>query len=162
MFVVNFRAAGELEFRASSAPWNPSGAVNSSLFCGFHRVLNSLKGNELDIVELAVDLLDLADLNILDDVPRLRIDRYRPARTLPFHAFHGAHERVAAGIAIGLLEGIIDEMHSMIAADREEVRSHARVGFSESIDIGAVCRRRVMGRIEMGRHRADHRIAHRR
>src|SRR5712671_6426397 len=94
-------------FAPALPPWNPFGAVNSSLFRGFHRVLNSLKGSELDIVELAVDLLDLADINILDDVPRLRIDRYRPARALPFHAFHSAHERVAVGSAIGLLEGLI-------------------------------------------------------
>src|SRR5260370_32096143 len=103
-------------FAPALPPWNPSGAVNSSLFRGFHRVLNSLKGSELDIVEFAVDPLDLADINILDDVSCLRIDRYRPARTLPFRAFHRAHERVAVGIAIGLLEGLIDEMHSIIAA----------------------------------------------
>src|SRR3979411_1338417 len=116
-------------FALALLPWNPLGAVNSSLFRGFHRVLNSLKGSKLDIVEFAIDLLDLADINILNNVPRLRINRYRPARTLPFHTFHGAHERVAVGRAIGLPEGLIDEMHSIVAADRKEIRSGARVGF---------------------------------
>src|SRR5216684_1858968 len=121
-------------FAPALPPWNPFGAVNSTLFRGFHRVLNSLKGSELDIVELAVDPLDLADINVLDDVPRLRIDRYRSARALPFHTFHGADEGVAVGCAIGLLESLIDEVHSIVAADRKEIRSGARVGSSESID----------------------------
>src|SRR5260221_1303457 len=52
-----FTQYGMWNFAPALPLWNPFGAVNSSRFLGFHRVLNSLEGSELDIVELAVDLL---------------------------------------------------------------------------------------------------------
>src|SRR5262249_12315588 len=39
------------------------------------RVLHVVVRGELDVVELSVLLLDLADIDVLDDVARLRIDR---------------------------------------------------------------------------------------
>src|SRR5450631_2203593 len=54
-----------------------------------HRILDGIKGFELDVEELPVLLLDLAHVDVLDDVASLGIDRDRPARTFPFHPFHG-------------------------------------------------------------------------
>lgn len=52
------------------------------------RIFDSLEGRDLRVVELAANLLDLADINVLDDVTGLRINRYGTARTFPFHALH--------------------------------------------------------------------------
>src|SRR3954462_2491133 len=52
------------------------------------RILDRIEGRELDVVELAPDLLPLADVDVLDDVAGVRIDRDRAARALPFHALH--------------------------------------------------------------------------
>src|SRR5437879_10031707 len=51
-------------------------------------VLHRLEGREFDVVELTVDLLDLADIDVLHDVAGFRIDRDRAARTFPFHALY--------------------------------------------------------------------------
>src|SRR5436309_8241637 len=40
-----------------------------------HRILHRLEGGELDILQLAVNLLDLAHVDVLDDITRVRIDR---------------------------------------------------------------------------------------
>src|SRR5262249_14542918 len=58
------------------------------LLLHFQRVFDGIEGRELDIVKLALHLLDLADVDVLDDVARLRIDRDRSARAFPFHALH--------------------------------------------------------------------------
>src|SRR3954462_5982458 len=52
-------------------------------------ILHRLEGREFDVVEFAVDLLDLADVDILHDVAGLGINRDRAARALPLHALHG-------------------------------------------------------------------------
>ena len=43
---------------------------------------------ELDVVELAVLRLDLADVDVLHDVARLRVDQHRAARALEDLALH--------------------------------------------------------------------------
>src|ERR671939_702056 len=83
-------------------------------------VLHRLKGLELDIVELAIDLLHLADVDVLHDVARFRIDRDRAARAFPLHALHGLDQLVAVGVAAGLLQRLIDQVNAVIAADRNE------------------------------------------
>src|SRR5437660_1367173 len=73
----------------------PYDAPNVSLLRGrLDRVLHVVVGGELDVVELAVLLLDLADIDVLDDVARLRIDRHRAARALPLEALHGRDQLV--------------------------------------------------------------------
>src|SRR5919204_4537570 len=47
------------------------------LLLRFQRVLHRVEGRELDGVELALHLLDLADIDVLDDVAGVRIDRDR-------------------------------------------------------------------------------------
>ena len=63
----------------------------------------------------------LADVDVLHDVAGLRIDRHRAARAFPLHALGSGDQRVAVGLAAGLLERLVDEVHAVIAADREEV-----------------------------------------
>src|SRR6476659_8629740 len=79
------------------------------LLLHLQRILDGIKGRELDIVELALHLLDLADVDVLNDVARLRIDRDRAARALPFHSFHGADQPIAIGRAAGLPQRFIED-----------------------------------------------------
>src|SRR5262249_49724787 len=51
-------------------------------------VLDGFEGRKLDVVKLALDLLDLADVDVLDDLARVRINGDRPARAFPFYALH--------------------------------------------------------------------------
>ena len=117
-------------------------------------------GGEFDVVELAVLLLDLADVDVLNDVARLRIDRDRAARALPGHALHGGDQRIAVGLAAGLLQRRVHQVHAVIAADRHEIRPHAVIGFFEGGDEILVGRRIVVGRIDMRGDGADDRVAH--
>src|SRR3982074_712986 len=52
-------------------------------------ILHRPEGREFDVVEFAVDLLDLADVDVLHDVAGLGINRDRAARALPLHPLHG-------------------------------------------------------------------------
>src|SRR5207248_7650759 len=72
-------------------------------------ILHCLEGGEFDIVELAVDLLDLADVDVLHDIAGFRIDRDRAARAFPLHAFHCPDQRIAVGLAAGLLQRLVDQ-----------------------------------------------------
>src|SRR5215813_14060796 len=57
--------------RAGFAPRAPSAL---GLLLHFQRVFDGVEGRKLDIVKLALHLFDLADVDVLDDVARLRID----------------------------------------------------------------------------------------
>src|SRR6266852_1876343 len=63
------------------------------------RILDVLDLVDLDVEQPAADFFDAADINRLDDVARLRVDRHRTARALPLRAFRGRDERVAVGLA---------------------------------------------------------------
>src|ERR1700746_3091168 len=78
------------------------------LLRGLARVLDRFDGGELNVVKLAVLLLDFADIDVLHDVARLWIDRDRATRALPAHALHGLDQRVAVGPAAGFLESLVD------------------------------------------------------
>src|SRR3569623_650248 len=71
---------------------------------GLAEILDGFEGCELDVVELAVDLLDLADVDVLHDIARLRIDRDRTAGAFPLLPLHGFDQLGAVGVAIGLLQ----------------------------------------------------------
>src|SRR4030081_2472435 len=85
------------------------------LLLHLQRILDRIEGRELDVVELALHLLDLADVDVLDDVAGLRIDRDRAARAapwsdrdraaraFPFHALHRIDQGFAVGLALGLI-----------------------------------------------------------
>src|SRR3979490_2224151 len=88
-------------------------------------VLDGFKSLELDVVEFAVDLLDLADVDVLHDVAGFRIDRDRAARAFPPHPLHGLDQRIAVGLAAGLFQGLVDQVNAVIAADGHEARARA-------------------------------------
>src|SRR5215470_2339598 len=105
-------------------------------------------------------LLDAPNVDRVDDVARVGIDRDLPARTLPLHALDGADEAVAIGLAAGLLQGLVDEAHAVVAADREEVR----VAFELGIECGdeLLVHGGIVGEVVMeGRDDADRGVAHR-
>src|SRR5580704_1085792 len=56
------------------------------------RILDVREGGKFDVVELAALLLDFADVDVLDDVAGVRIDRDRAARAFPGQAFGGGDE----------------------------------------------------------------------
>src|SRR6476469_10042969 len=99
--------------------------AKSASLLGLAGVFDGFKGLEFDVVELAVDLLDLADVDVLHDVAGFRIDRNRAARALPLHSLHGADQRVAVGLPAGLFERLVDQVNAVIAADRHEARTRA-------------------------------------
>src|SRR6266508_3537398 len=104
---------------------NPgSRAPSISLFLHplLDRVLDVLDLVDLDVEQPAADLLDAADVDRLDDVARFRIDRDRAARAFPLHALGGGDKPLGVGLAAGLLQGFVDEVHAVPAADAEEVR----------------------------------------
>ena len=80
---------------------------------------------ELHAVELPVHFLDFADVDVLHDVARLRVDRNRPPRAFPGHALHRSEHDVAIGVSVRLLERLIDQMQAVIGADRDEVGTKA-------------------------------------
>src|SRR5262245_1141492 len=100
------------------------------LFGSLDRILDLVKFGEFHVVQFAIQLRNLAHVDVLDDVARIRIDLDRSARTLPFHALHGVDQSVTIGRAIGLLERIIDQVHAVIATDRHEVGTEM-IGFLE-------------------------------
>src|SRR3954465_9653218 len=85
------------------------------------RVLDVLDLVDLDVHQPAAHLVDAADVHGLHDVARLRVDRYRAARALPLHALRRRDERLAVGLAAGLLQRLVDQVHAVPAAHAEEV-----------------------------------------
>ena len=78
------------------------------------------------------------------------VDRDRAARAFEGHAFHGRDQGVAVGIAVGLLQRLVEQVQAVIAAERDEVGRHwprlLDVG-----DVGLVERRIVRRRIRRRR-----------
>src|SRR3954466_16373552 len=93
----------------------PRNDVAASLL-GLAGVFYGPEGLELDIVKFAVDLLDLADVDVLHDVAGFRIDRDRAARACPLHTLHGANQRIAIRFSARLLQRLVDEVNAVIAA----------------------------------------------
>src|ERR1700716_4152647 len=88
-------------------------------------VFHGLESLEFDVVELAVDLFDLADIDVLHDVAGFRIDRDRAARAFPLHPLHRLDQAIAVGLTPGLFQRRIDQLNAVIAADRHEARTAA-------------------------------------
>src|SRR6266496_3284120 len=168
-FLRNF-AGSEVKVRASMCLtfWNglcieAPPACTSSIALFLHplldRVLDVLDLVDLDVEQPAADLLDTADVNRLDDVASLRIDSDRAARAFPSHALGGRDERLGVGLAAGLLQGFIDEVHPVPAADAEEVRV-APPGRVVGGDEFRVRRGSVVVVVVKGRDQAERGIAH--
>src|SRR2546423_9607091 len=124
-----------------------------------HRVLDVLDPVDLDVDEAPADLLDAADIYRLDDVASLRIDGDRAARAFPFHSLGRRDQSLGVGLAAGLLQGFVDEVHPVPAADADEVR--------DELPGSVVCRDELRIRrglvvvvVVKGRHEAERGIAH--
>src|SRR5258708_34397806 len=63
------------------------------------RVFDGFKRRKLHVVKLAIHLLDLADVDVVDHVPALCIDRHRTAGAFPRHALHALDHPFALGCA---------------------------------------------------------------
>src|SRR6516164_11549293 len=92
------------------------------LHAGLERILDVVDLVELDVDDLSADLLHAPDIDGLNDVAGLRIDRHRTARALPGHSLDGIDETFAVGLAAGLLERLVDDVHAVERADGEHVR----------------------------------------
>src|SRR5258706_15539960 len=82
---------------------------------------------DLDVGELAVDLLHLAQVLVLHDVARLWVDGDRAARArrvLPL--LEDLHRLVGIELALLLLDRLDDEGRAVVGAHRDEVRCLAR------------------------------------
>ena len=69
----------------------------------FSRVLLFGKLVEFDVVQAAADLLDFANINRLDYIARLGVDRDRPARARQLQPFDRRDQLIAIGRAARLL-----------------------------------------------------------
>src|SRR5262245_38979353 len=113
---------------AGTSPAMTTVASKSFLQRGLHRVLDLLELVEFDIEVPAADVLDAPDVDGLHDVARLRVDRDRAARAFPRHALGGRDQRLGVRLAAGFLQRLVDQVHAVIAADRQEVRVEAAIG----------------------------------
>ena len=133
--------------------------VTTSYFPRLHRVPHIRISLEFRAPELPVQLFDLADIDVADNVAGCRIDRDRAARALPRHALHRADQRVAVGIAVRLLQRFVDQVHPVIAAERNEIGPEM-TGLLHGGDVSLVEGGIVRGGIRPGRDHAEHLIAH--
>src|SRR6185295_18579131 len=90
------------------------------------RVFHRLERLELDIKELAADFLDGAHIVVVEDITLL-IDGGRSARAFPCCPTHCSDQRVAVGDPVALAQGLIDQVHAVVAADHHEVRTNALI-----------------------------------
>ncbi len=74
------------------------------------------------------DLLHLADIDGLHDIAGFGIDLDRAARAFPLQALGGVDEGLGVGLAAGLLQRLVDDVHAVVAADRAEVRIALELG----------------------------------
>src|SRR5712692_5860294 len=70
----------------------PAGRMNSAL--GFAGILLIGKLVELDVIQSAARLLDLADVHRLHDVARFRVDHDRTTGAYELHALHRCDQLV--------------------------------------------------------------------
>src|SRR5262249_31071948 len=103
-----------------SAPYRPS--TRSVLHGGLEGILDVLDLVELDVDELAAHPLYPTNVDGLDHVTGLRIDRHRAARAFPTHPLRRRDQRFGIGRAAGLLERLVDDVHAVIRAGGEHVR----------------------------------------
>jgi hypothetical protein len=64
----------------------------------------------------------------------------------------GGDQRIAVGLAHGLFQRLVNQVHAVIGRDRHEVRPQAAIGLLECGNERFVGRRIVIGGIEMRGH----------
>jgi hypothetical protein len=82
---------------AVAPPLTESIAPRLLLFCWVLDVLDLVK---LDVSGHAFEFLDPADVHVLHDIARDRIDRNRSARALLLHALGSRDQRLSIGLAV--------------------------------------------------------------
>src|SRR5690348_9011186 len=86
------------------------------------RILDHREGFEFDVGELAVDLLDPADIDILNDVAGQRIDHERSTWAVGgLVVLEDLHRLIAVELAVGLLDEVIDHRHAVPTLDGDEI-----------------------------------------
>src|SRR5439155_5918476 len=95
------------------------------------RIVDRLERLEFDAVKRAFCLLDPTNVDVLNDIASLRIDRYRATRAFPRHPLHRLDEPRTVSPAFGHLHCLIDEMHAVVGPDTDEVQPHLAVGHLE-------------------------------
>src|SRR4029077_5179403 len=88
---------------------------------GLQRVFHVREGLELLRPQVPVDLLDLAHVDVGDDVAGRGVARDRAARAFERHALHRRDQLVAVGVAAGLLQRLGEQTQALTGAERGEV-----------------------------------------
>src|SRR6202167_5941389 len=89
----------------------------------FPYILDVRESLELDIGQLAVPLLDAADIDVLDDIVGSGVDRERAARAARrLVGREDRHRLVAVELAAGLLDDVEDHRHAVPALNGGEIR----------------------------------------
>src|SRR4029079_11634402 len=104
-------------------------------------------------------LLDTPDVDSLDHVASLGIDHHRAARAFPAHALDSGDQRVAVGLAAGLLQRLVDGVHAVVTADREHIGVTLELGVVGS-DEGLVIFRLVVEVVVERGDQAEPGVAH--
>jgi hypothetical protein len=113
----------------------------------FQRVLYRFEGLEFDSPGLAIQPLDFADVDVLHNVTGSGVDSNRSTRAFPRHALHCGDQGVRIGIAAGLFQRRVYQVHAIIAAEGYEVRT-VTSGLRIGCNIELVDKRRVRSRID--------------
>src|SRR5262245_31580772 len=120
---------GEDRKGSSTNEQKPLAAI-SVLHARLHRILDVRNLLDLDVAQFALDLLDAPDIDRLDDVARVGIDTDLPARALPGEPLGGGDQGLSVGLAAGLLQGLVDQVHPVPAADRVDVGVAATISLA--------------------------------
>src|SRR5512143_5393 len=124
---------------APRSPRPPGGGARGRLGGALvARVLHVLELVELHVPRLAIDHLHFTQIDVLNRLSRRRVDRDRPAGAHPLHSLHRLDELLAGRAGARLLQRLVDEVHSVVAADRMEVRPHPVVRLHEGVDVRLV------------------------
>src|SRR5438552_4826827 len=128
------------------------------------RILDHRYCRDFDIAELAVQLLDAADIDVLDDVASLGVDHDWAAwavRVLP--PLEERHRFIRRKLSLGRLNQVENRDHPVPSIDRQEVGDDGVGIFTlPGGEERLVCRPLAGGRIIAGSDQAQRNIAHRR
>src|SRR5215472_10871182 len=86
---------------------------------------DSLEGREFNVEQLALYLVDAADVDVVHHLTGRWVYRHRAARAFPRRTLHRRHQHLAAGRALGLAQRLVDQVHAVIATYDHEVRARA-------------------------------------
>src|ERR1700730_14805286 len=85
-------------------------------------IVYSFDFGELYIAQPVIDPFYTADVDIQDDVARLRIDCDGPTWAFPGHALRRVDEAVAIRLTASFFQSLIDQVHPIPATDRKDIR----------------------------------------